>query len=894
MMKKLLSIVMSVALLPIVAVHADVLIWNMTGGTPQRDGMFTSIPQPPLSLLWQSDVGVDLSSTACSILTDGQKVFVAGNKSTNGQFVCLDWQTGKVDWRVDFGSKCISSPVISNNKISVAGIDGRIYGVGIDGKSAYSIKTQFQTASRADPMDTGSNLIFCLEDYGAGLVAVNPSTNEINWDVTRSSSNSIRYNPCADSGRIFVCYNDDIVVAIDETDHTVIWEKDIHEKITGGCMVVSGLVIIRTNKSLIALKTDNGQEAWNSLSDDLNTCYGNPATDGRLIFYTGNQSVIAKEVQTGKTVWSKTLKNSIPNSSTPSVGSGMVCVHDGSYCMILDCDSGEEKAGFNISSQTLVSNQPLVLWDRIIFAGTNSLTCWGLLGDNPTPPPPPPKEPDPQPEPPKEPPTISNLKIDAPEKGYLNEIVEIKVDISDAKNWTNGEFTFVYDSSRLEFAGAKPGEFLTSQNTPLEVKAEPVESGAKITASILKAGGISGNGTLVYIALKPKTTGVHNLTIIGAKMKDGNGDSHEPNIEPDSFVVEEKTEPQPPEPPPPDPEPVAEFYLTPENVDFGTLTSPRSTTFRLVQRNGTKTRFVVRTSGDYGLYSPGTGEIEANSGFDIQVTVNTNGLAPGPYELVVSVNILDKTLKSTIRFVIPDKNAEPPPCIEIIPDRLDFGYIPRGREVSINFVIAFDTTEEISGTIEVDRPWLQVSPVVFKTRQKRIEGIATISASELPGGESFVGHISIKTKGNVCRNVVVEAKVKSQPSILLEMDIGVSKARIASLEVPLDSPPFIRNNRTLVPIRFVSEAFGCKVQWEASSKKITISRFNDSITLWVGRKEAIVNGMEVALDVAPSLENATTFVPIRFISEAFGARVEWFADTRHIKITYTPPDDFNP
>lgn len=891
MMKKLLSIVLSIAILPIVAVRADVLIWTMTGGTPQRDGLFTSMPQPPLSLLWQSDVGVELPSTSSSILTDGQKIFVAGNKSTNGQFVCLDWQTGKVDWRVDFGSKCISSPVISNNKISVAGVDGRIYGVGIDGKSAYSTRTQFQTASRADPMDTGSNLIFCLEDYGAGLVAVNPATNEINWDVTRSSSNSIRFNPCADSGRIFVCYNDDIVVAINETDHSIIWEKDLHEKISGGCMVVSGLLIIRTSKSLIALKTDNGQEAWNSPFGDPSTVYGNPATDGRLIFYTGNQYIYAKEVQTGNTLWSKMLGNAIPNSSTPSVGSGMVCVHDGSTCMILDCDTGEEKASFNIDSRTLVANQPLVLWDRIIFAGANSLTCWGLLGD-PTPPPPNPPDPDPQPEPPKDPPVISTLKIDAPEKGYLDEIIEIKIDISDAKNWTSGEFTFVFDNTKLEFSGVKPGELLISQNTPLEIKAEPSVSGAKITASILKADGVTGNGTLVYIALKPKATGVHNLTIIGAKMKDSKGDTHEPNIEPDSFVVEERTEPPPPEPPPPEPE--AEFSLTPENVDFGVITSPRSTTFRLVQRNGAKTRFVIRTSADFGLYSPGTGEIEANSGFDIQVTVNTNGLAPGAYEMVVSANVLDKTLKSTVKFVIPEKPVEPPSCIEIIPDRLDFGYIPRGREVSINFVIAFDTTEEISGIIEVDKQWLQVSPVVFKTRQKRIEGIATISASELPGGESFVGHMSIKTKGNVCRDVVVEAKVKSQPSILLEMDIGVSKARIASLEVPLDSPPFIRNNRTLVPIRFVSEAFGCKVQWEASSKKITITRFTDSITLWIGRKEAVVNGMEVALDVAPSLENSTTFVPIRFISEAFGAKVEWFADTRHIKITYTPPDDFTP
>lgn len=890
-MRKISLLICVVLSIQPVSVFADILIWRMSGGNPQREGLFTTMPQPPLTLLWKSQTGLELQG---SVLTDGQKLFVAGNSAHNGVFACLDWQTGNIEWKKDISGKCLSSPVIADNGISIASTDGRIYGVGLDGKTAFSVKTPFRTCTnRIDPMDTGENLVFCLEDYGAGVFAINPKNNEKSWEVIRYSSNNVKSSPCADAGLIYVAYNDDFIEAISETDNKIAWEREVADGITGNPIVCNGRLILPTKKGAQALTADNGIFSWATAFEENYNPQTTPATDGRLVFFSTSNRIYALDSQSGQIEWSQKFENILDTVSSPSVASGLVCVHDGKICYLYKTDTGERVSRFEINTDTVATKtigQPLILWDRIIFTTkTGTMVCWGILGDNPQP------EPEPQPDPPKEDPVPkSTLRINAPEKAYLGDVVEIAIELVDAKNWTNGQFVFVFDNSKLEFVGAKPGELLISQNTPLELKTEPGEFGANITASITKAEGITGNGVLAYIALKPKDTGKHNLTIIDAKMTDTARKTHEPNIEPDSFMVEEKPQPDPePKPDPePQPEPQAEFILEPKQTDLGVLTNPKSVELVLVQKNGKPNSYIVRSSGDFGDFTPKSGSIQPNSSQKINVTVSPANLKPGDYDLVMSVNVLDKTLTSTIKFKIPDNT--PPPCIDILPGFLDFGYIPRGREVSINFIINLDIDEEISGVIETDKPWLKVSPVVFKTRSKRIEGIATISASELPGGDSFEGHLVIKTKNNVCKEVKVVAKVKTQPSILLEMDIGVPNAKIASFTVPLDYPPFIRNNRTLVPIRFVSEAFGCKVQWEATTKKITITRFTDTITLWVGQKQALVNGQEVDLDVAPSLENSTTFVPIRFISEAFGAKVEWFPQTRHIKITYTPPEDYYP
>jgi hypothetical protein len=92
-----------------------------------------------------------------------------------------------------------------------------------------------------------------------------------------------------------------------------------------------------------------------------------------------------------------------------------------------------------------------------------------------------------------------------------------------------------------------------------------------------------------------------------------------------------------------------------------------------------------------------------------------------------------------------------------------------------------------------------------------------------------------------------------------------------------DQKPFIDQSagRVLVPVRFVSEALGAKVEWVRQEQKIVINKGDKKIILYVGKKDVSVNGQNYTLDVAVRLVNDRTMVPLRFVSEALGAGVKW-------------------
>lgn len=103
--------------------------------------------------------------------------------------------------------------------------------------------------------------------------------------------------------------------------------------------------------------------------------------------------------------------------------------------------------------------------------------------------------------------------------------------------------------------------------------------------------------------------------------------------------------------------------------------------------------------------------------------------------------------------------------------------------------------------------------------------------------------------------------------------------------VKFDIEPYIENNRTMVPIRFISEALGAKVDWNDTYKLVTIT-FNDiKIEQKIGKTVAIVNDQEVTFDVPAIINSGRTMVPVRFVSEALGANVEWNGTTRTVIIT---------
>ncbi|MBD0382039.1 copper amine oxidase N-terminal domain-containing protein [Paenibacillus sedimenti] len=100
--------------------------------------------------------------------------------------------------------------------------------------------------------------------------------------------------------------------------------------------------------------------------------------------------------------------------------------------------------------------------------------------------------------------------------------------------------------------------------------------------------------------------------------------------------------------------------------------------------------------------------------------------------------------------------------------------------------------------------------------------------------------------------------------------------------------PFINEDEvTMVPIRFLSEQLGAEVKWNPELKQVTIKdELNGTlIVMTVGSKTATVDGTGVALESAPALRNGATYVPIRFIAEKLGAKVEFDQDTQVVTIT---------
>ena len=97
-----------------------------------------------------------------------------------------------------------------------------------------------------------------------------------------------------------------------------------------------------------------------------------------------------------------------------------------------------------------------------------------------------------------------------------------------------------------------------------------------------------------------------------------------------------------------------------------------------------------------------------------------------------------------------------------------------------------------------------------------------------------------------------------------------------------DPYPYIKEGRTLIPFRRIFEKLQMEVTWDNETRTVHAKNETTVMELGIGRKTAIVNGEEHTLDVAPEITDDRTFVPLRFVSESVGADVDWDPATRVI------------
>ena len=122
-------------------------------------------------------------------------------------------------------------------------------------------------------------------------------------------------------------------------------------------------------------------------------------------------------------------------------------------------------------------------------------------------------------------------------------------------------------------------------------------------------------------------------------------------------------------------------------------------------------------------------------------------------------------------------------------------------------------------------------------------------------------------------------------TVTISFNIGDAVLNINGEKIEVVAPYIAGEGTTLVPLRVISEAFGAEVTWDGETKSVKIVDGTTEIALQIESNTAVVNGEEKTLDAAPELTNDTTMVPLRFISETLGAEVGYVHETQSITVS---------
>lgn len=127
-------------------------------------------------------------------------------------------------------------------------------------------------------------------------------------------------------------------------------------------------------------------------------------------------------------------------------------------------------------------------------------------------------------------------------------------------------------------------------------------------------------------------------------------------------------------------------------------------------------------------------------------------------------------------------------------------------------------------------------------------------------------------------------ELRSLVSTEIKVIIGQTTAYIDGKPTLLDAAPVIINGRTMVPVKFIGEAFGARFSWDEKLRRVTYDLEGRMIELFIGKTEVKVNGKAAVLDAAPVIVNGRTLVPVRFLGSYMEASFDWDAARQMVTI----------
>lgn len=180
-----------------------------------------------------------------------------------------------------------------------------------------------------------------------------------------------------------------------------------------------------------------------------------------------------------------------------------------------------------------------------------------------------------------------------------------------------------------------------------------------------------------------------------------------------------------------------------------------------------------------------------------------------------------------------------------------------GRKVEINPRIAKIYLEEYEGAVVPEENKFEITTI----------------------GDKFKGYLVADYDGIVAKTAFINPDYRQ-----ISMTIGKKAYKVGDEKKNMDTSPIISNNRTMVPLRFLVESFGGVVNWHEETREAEVIYKNNIITIALGSDSILVNGSPIKIDSPAMVKDDRTLIPIRFISENLGMIVEYDAKTKGVNI----------
>lgn len=231
-------------------------------------------------------------------------------------------------------------------------------------------------------------------------------------------------------------------------------------------------------------------------------------------------------------------------------------------------------------------------------------------------------------------------------------------------------------------------------------------------------------------------------------------------------------------------------------------------------------------------------------------------------------SLMDLKAKSeNLSIKILDKDTTPP---EITVEKVEPSYSEKATIKGKTEANAKVTMNTIEITLQADGS--------FSTEVTLVEG------------ENKFEFLATDNAGNVGKTSLTIIRLKP---IIIQLTIGQKIVLVNGEAKTIDAAPFVdkTSGRTLIPIRIIMESINGKIDFEPKTRKVTLTKGDIIIELWIDKPIAQINGTPTPIDMkapklSPMIVSGRTFLPLRFVAENIGADVGYEAKTQTITVTY--------